>query len=424
MKKSISIAIIMLLIVGILGGCVNAASVNINVKASTNSINIGDIVKVTVSFSSPVSTASFSLNYDNSKLQYESDTIGGTNTGSSVKVDYIDIINLKAISSATFTFKAKAEGTATCKVSGVVASDAEANELSASIKSSATITIVDNTKKEEEKPSTPSTPTTPNEPSKPTTPNESSKPSTPTTSTTPNTSSKPTTNNTTSKNTTTNKNENNQQEETIEQENIIIEEQIPEKVEKEQAPNQLIKLENEEGIITLKHESSNFIVKGIKIAIEEGTVLDIKEILEDNENYEKLNNISRKIKGKKLYFDIEMLKDEVKIQPNGYVTVFIPIPEDYAKERIQVYYLNEETETYELIQGEIQDNYYTFTINHFSKYALVEKTEPKTLVQILQEVITNVIVLYVIIGTLVIVVIIETIIIMALTKKQAKRSKK
>ena len=191
MKKTLSIAIIIILVIGILGGCVNAASVSINVKASTSSINIGDTVKVTVSFSSPVSTASFSLNYDNSKLQYVSDTIGGTNTGSSVKVDYIDIINLKTISSATFTFKSKAEGTAKCSVSGVVASDAEANELSASIKSSATITIVDNTKKEEDKQETPSTPTTPNEQTKPTTPNEPSKPSTPTQPSTPTTISLP-----------------------------------------------------------------------------------------------------------------------------------------------------------------------------------------------------------------------------------------
>lgn len=423
MKKILLNVIIFIMILGFLSGCVNAASVNINLKASKTNLNIGETVSITVSFSVPVSTVSLNLNYDNSKLEYLSDSIGGTNTGSSIRVDYIDLVNLKSISSITFTFKSKAEGTATCKVSGIVASDADANELSANVQNSATITIVDNTKKEEEKVETPSTPTAP------VTPNEQNKPSTPTPSAKPTTSKKPNINTNTSTN--NNKQEESKENEVPISENVIVEEVLPEKTEKVEAPNELLKLENEDGIITLKHEITSFMVKGLEIAIEDGTTLEVKEILKDNENYKKLHKILRKIKGEKLYFDIKLLKNDVLTEPNGYVTVFIPIPEEYKKENVQVYCLNEETKTYELIDGEIQDNYYTFTSNNFSKYALIEKAETKTVKQILKEIFTNITVLYVIIGILIIIIIALTIIIIIqkntikeLLKKIPKKKKK
>ena len=46
----------------------NAATANINVKASNSNPKVGDTITVTVSFSQPVTTASFNLNYTNSVL--------------------------------------------------------------------------------------------------------------------------------------------------------------------------------------------------------------------------------------------------------------------------------------------------------------------------------------------------------------------
>lgn len=142
-KKSIIILLVMFTVMTIFGGVVNAASASVSVRASkTSDVKIGETVKITVSFSQPVTTATFTLKYDSAKLQYISDTIGGTNSGNTVKVDYIDLQGLKSITSASFTFKTKAEGTANCSVSGVTISDADANELTANIKSSASIKIV------------------------------------------------------------------------------------------------------------------------------------------------------------------------------------------------------------------------------------------------------------------------------------------
>lgn len=132
MKKTLSIILtIMLIILCCLfsGNKVQAASVS--VTSSNANPKVGTNVTVTVRFPQPVSTAEFSLNYDSSVLQYVSNSIGGTNSGSSVAVYYIDVINLKTISSATFTFKTKKAGTANCSISGLLLSDAKGKKISA-----------------------------------------------------------------------------------------------------------------------------------------------------------------------------------------------------------------------------------------------------------------------------------------------------
>ena len=143
MKKLIISFMSIFMILFIAGFNISQAA-SLNISASNTKPKIGDTVTVTVRFSQPVTTASFKLNYNNSVLQYSSNTIGGTNSGSSIIVDYIDLVGLKAVSSAKFTFKAKAAGTAKISISGITISDAQGNELSASA-GSTTITV---TKKE------------------------------------------------------------------------------------------------------------------------------------------------------------------------------------------------------------------------------------------------------------------------------------
>ena len=135
MKKSFVISLILFFLITIFGGSVNAVSATVSVKANNQNLKVGDTVTVTVSFSVPVGTASLNLNYNSNVLQYvSSNAMKAINTGSSIKLDYIDTtFQNKTIRSMTVTFKAKAEGTSTCTFSGVIISDAEANELSASV---------------------------------------------------------------------------------------------------------------------------------------------------------------------------------------------------------------------------------------------------------------------------------------------------
>lgn len=128
LKKSLIILVMMLVTLILWTGKVSAA-VTTSMSATNTSPEIGANVTITVRFSQPLATADFSLTYDSSKLQYVSNNIGGTNTGSSVVVGYIDFPALTTRSSATFTFKAKAEGVSNCSVVWASATDSKANEF-------------------------------------------------------------------------------------------------------------------------------------------------------------------------------------------------------------------------------------------------------------------------------------------------------
>lgn len=132
MKKKIIVSIMTIII--LLGICGVTKAASTSISATNTSPTVGANVTITVRFSQPVTTADFRFNYDSSKLQYVSNSLGGTNMGSYVKVDYIDL-DLKTISSASFTFKAKTAGTANCSISNIVASDANANVLNTSASS-------------------------------------------------------------------------------------------------------------------------------------------------------------------------------------------------------------------------------------------------------------------------------------------------
>lgn len=142
MKKSIIISVIMLLIITVFMGSVNAASATVRVGVDNATPEIGSTITITVSFSQPVGTASLNLNYNNSVVQYVgSNAWRATNTGGSVKLDYIDAdFQNKTITSITVTFKVVAAGTANFTVSNVVISNANGEELTASISGNATIT--------------------------------------------------------------------------------------------------------------------------------------------------------------------------------------------------------------------------------------------------------------------------------------------
>ena len=138
--KKVLISFMFIFTILFVGGANISQAASLSVSASKTNPKVGETVTVTVKFSQPVTTASFKLNYNNAVLQYSSNTIGGTNSGNSIVVDYIDLVNLKTVSSASFTFKVKTEGTSKISVSGITISDSQGNELPASA-GSTTITV-------------------------------------------------------------------------------------------------------------------------------------------------------------------------------------------------------------------------------------------------------------------------------------------
>lgn len=366
MKKALTILFTIVLIIGILAGNVNASSANISTSSKT--VNVGSTVKITISFGEKVKMAEFDLNYDKSKFEFISSSKGAF----CEKFSFVDSAAKADTTSVTLTFKAKAKGSTSFKVSNLKLAT-ETQRIANQPIGNGSVTVTVNEKKVT-------------------------------------TTKKPTT--------TTNKNDKattNTIQEVVEPEKPV-----------EPAPNRLITL-YEKGVTTIEENVYNIMIKALPVAISDDVRLEVSTIKTRNENYPKISNILNDVEGKKTYFDIRLIKDNQEIQPNGYVTVYIPIPKEYDSERIEIYYVDVENATYKLIEGTIQGEDYTFTTNHFSTYVLVEKPEPqmvevsaevdnsieKNMAQIVQAIIdffTNVKCLYIVITLLVVIVLILLII--------------
>lgn len=372
MKKALTILFTIVLIIGILAGNVNASSANISTSSKT--VNVGSTVKITISFGEKVKMAEFDLSYDKSKFEFISSSKGAF----CEKFSFIDSEAKADTKSVTLTFKAKAKGSTSFKVSNLKLAT-ETQRIANQPIGNASVSVTANEKKVT-------------------------------------TTKKPTT--TSNKTTTTNKNDKTTT-------NTIQEVVEPEKP-LEPAPNKLITL-YEKGVTTIEENVYNVMVKALPVAISDDVRLEVTAIRPRNENYPKISNILSDIEGEKNYFDIKLVKGDEQVQPNGYVTVYIPIPKEYDSERLEIYHVDTENRTAKLIEGTIQGEDYTFTTNHFSTYVLVEKPEPqmvqvsaevdnsieKNMAQIVQAIIdffTNVKCLYIVITLLVVIVLILLII--------------
>lgn len=373
MKKCLTTALMTILALVVITGNVYAAVASIS--ASNSEIKQGDTVNVIVSFGQNVSAAQFNLSYDTNQLEYVSYSCGGSGikeySSSAKKFGYA--ATKADISSVSFKFKTKTLGDAKVSIHNLEISTDTQTQVPASIgRSEISIKV----KKA---------------------------------------STSQTTSQTNNKNNNSNKNE--KPSDVNQPDNNQVEEPT---TPVESAPNALISL-SRKGVTTFKDNISDVMIKALPIAIDIQTVLEVNLITEDDEEYDKISTILRKVEGNRKCYSINLLKDGEIIEPNGYVTVCIPIPDDYNKERVDVYSINEEDESYKLVSGKIQEDYYTFTANHLSTYALVEDPEPivetntsadktdEKILEIMHNLVwffTNLNVLYAIIAILIVIIII------------------
>ncbi len=75
----------------------------------------------------------------------------------------------------------------------------------------------------------------------------------------------------------------------------------------------------------------------------------------------------------KFIYDITMTVDSEAVQPNGTVTVRIPLPEGYDPTRSFVYHIDTETGKVEKMPATYENGYLVFETTHFSYYAVVEE---------------------------------------------------
>ena len=73
-------------------------------------------------------------------------------------------------------------------------------------------------------------------------------------------------------------------------------------------------------------------------------------------------------------YDISTMKDGLPVQPSGNVLVKLPIPADYSRDHLVVYYVTN-TGTVEKVDMWIEGDFACFEAEHFSVYALVDEAK-------------------------------------------------
>lgn len=113
---------------------------------------------------------------------------------------------------------------------------------------------------------------------------------------------------------------------------------------------------------------------GVKIGFEDefeaGTDIKVTEVF-DGQSLQVISNNFGDVKTK--IFDITPEKDGVKVQPNGKVTIRIPIPDGFNANKIFVVYVDSVSGKTTTLPTKVVGNYIEFETDHFSQYALVER---------------------------------------------------
>lgn len=105
--------------------------------------------------------------------------------------------------------------------------------------------------------------------------------------------------------------------------------------------------------------------------IAKNTVLDVKEIKDSDKEYKQVSEKKLGLSKYKVY-DITLLLDGVKVQPNGDVIIEFEIPEGYNPNKIVVYRV-ENDNTYTKLDSKIVNGKIQAKTEHFSYYIVAEE---------------------------------------------------
>lgn len=136
--------------------------------------------------------------------------------------------------------------------------------------------------------------------------------------------------------------------------NVILKKAEPETVNKEDTATG-VKLQTTSDVL-----SGNIVLSCIKVT--EKSILNI------------VKTALKRISNKYIAYDINLLENNIKIQPNGKVKIGLPIPNNYNKKKLAVYRIDDNGEKIEYAVT-IEEDYATFETDHFSIYVLTEKQE-------------------------------------------------
>ena len=125
-------------------------------------------------------------------------------------------------------------------------------------------------------------------------------------------------------------------------------------------------------------EKTNVKLEANTDVIPEDTEMIVEEISTESKTFKEIREeIIRKNSAKNIIiFDITLMSNSAKIQPNGKVKISMPIPSTFDSNNLVVFRIDEDKNVIEYDVTVITENgkkYAQFETDHFSNYALVEK---------------------------------------------------
>lgn len=113
-------------------------------------------------------------------------------------------------------------------------------------------------------------------------------------------------------------------------------------------------------------------IEAEKTVVPEGTIV-IADKITDGDKLDVVTESLKEVTDKFCAFDISLENNNVKIQPNGKVKVTISIPTGYNKNKLVVYYINDNGAK-EKLTSTINNDKISFETEHFSTYVIAEST--------------------------------------------------
>lgn len=137
--------------------------------------------------------------------------------------------------------------------------------------------------------------------------------------------------------------------------------------------NSSIIIRKEIAPVTKKDTTTNITLQADTNIVPANTVLEVEPVTE-GKTYNTVKTVLTNVNKLKV-FDINLLSNGVKIQPNGKVKISIPIPTEFDTSKLAVYRIADNGEKIKY-KVTVENNNATFETDHFSTYVLAEeKTE-------------------------------------------------
>ncbi|MDR1603338.1 MAG: hypothetical protein LBS10_00905 [Gracilibacteraceae bacterium] len=128
----------------------------------------------------------------------------------------------------------------------------------------------------------------------------------------------------------------------------------------------------------LRDENTGVRLTAAAGVVPEGAELTVAAVEADAAPYALAGRALAELAPRFVLFDVRLEQSGEELQPNGLVTLFIPIPEGYDPARLLCYRINDDG-TATLIKGQAGESFYEVQLNRLSLYALAETAAPAPL---------------------------------------------